>query len=69
MGQPLGHPPLDASGRYGDDLYRERVAQRLPQQIGEPANQAVGALGTVDVQHHPHPLLPTPGPYSRINDL
>ena len=49
LGQPALHPP----GRHGDHLGRERVPERIGEQVAERLDQAVGAFGAVDVQHRP----------------
>ena len=50
VGEGLGQPPLDASGRDPDDLGRERVGQRPAQQVGEARDQLVAVDGPVQVQ-------------------
>ncbi len=49
--EPLGQPSLDPARRHRDDLGRERVRERLEQRVREPVRQAVGAFGSVDVEH------------------
>jgi hypothetical protein len=48
---PLRQPPLHPARRDGDDLGRERVGQRLGQQVAERLDQAVGPFCSMDVKH------------------
>ena len=50
-GQALRQPALHPPRRHGDDLGRERIGERLAQQIAERLDQAVRALSAVNVQH------------------
>jgi hypothetical protein len=47
----LRDPPLDATGRDGDDLGGEGVGRRLGEQLAEGLDEAVGTVGAMDVQH------------------
>ena len=49
--EALGDPALDTARRHGHDLGRERVGGRLGEQVAQGLDEAVGAVGTVDVEH------------------
>ena len=49
--QPLCDPPLDALGRHGDDLGRERIRGRGGEGLAEGVDEGVGAGGSVEVEH------------------
>jgi hypothetical protein len=48
----LRDPPLDPAGGDDDDLLRERIVERLRQQLGEPDDERVESLGAMDVEGH-----------------
>ena len=50
--QRLREPALHAARRDGDDLRREGIGQGIDQQAAQGVDEAVGALGPVEVQHH-----------------
>ena len=49
--QALGQPALHPARRDGDDLGGERVGRRLAQEHAQRIDEAVGPLGSMDVQH------------------
>jgi hypothetical protein len=49
--EALCQPALDAARRDGNDLARHRVLERLGEHVPERADEHVGALGAVDVEH------------------
>ena len=49
--QSLGQPALDPAGRHRHHIRREWVLERRQQGLGQPVGQAVGAFGSVDVEH------------------
>ncbi len=56
--QPLCDPPLDALGRHGDDLGRERIRERGGEGLAEGVDEGVGAGGSVEVEHRSEGSLP-----------
>ncbi len=53
--KPLAQPPLHAARRHQDQLFGERVGQRVGQQGTEPVGQQISALGTVQMKRHRGP--------------
>ena len=56
IGDPLRQPALHPARRHGDDLGRERVGRRVGQQGGDAVDEAVRAVGSVEVQHRGHDM-------------
>ena len=50
-GEALRQPALHPARGDGDDLGRERVRRRVGEQLAQGGDQAVGAVGSVDVEH------------------
>ena len=51
VGDPLREPALHAARRHGDHLGRERILERGGEQPAQGRDEAVGALGSMDVEH------------------
>ena len=49
--QALRDPALDAARGHGDDFGCERVAGRPGEQVAQRLDEAVGAVGAMDVEH------------------
>ena len=50
MGQPLRQPALDPGRRHADDLGGERIGQRRAQHLAQGLDEAIGALGPMEMQ-------------------
>ncbi len=55
VAQPLTQPALDALGGDDDDLFGERIVQRVGEQGTQAVGEKVGAFSAVKVQAHRGP--------------
>ena len=49
--EAVGEPAFDAAGRHRHHLGRERVAQRIGEEIAERADERIGSFAAVDAEH------------------